>query len=61
MKLTRAQQREIAKLYRRIKEPAVSYRQFRRSVKPLFAGQGCAVVEWQGMIIGVEPDGYAHS
>ena len=37
-----------------------TYRQFRASVQP-FIGGGCVLVEWCGMWVGIEPDGYTHT
>jgi len=39
----------------------ISYRQFRRGVRPMFGGQGCILVQWCGMWVGIEPDGYTHT
>lgn len=39
-------------------EPALTYRQFRRAVYP---GWDCIMLPWQGMWLGIEPDGYTHS
>lgn len=36
----------------------ITYRQFRRGVQP---GPGCVMVQWAGMWLGIEPDGYTHS
>ena len=35
-----------------------TYREFRKSVTPGFGWIG---VEWAGMYLGIEPDGYTHS
>ena len=35
-----------------------TYREFRRTVTP---GPGCVMIPWQGMWLGIEPDGYTHS
>lgn len=68
MYLTRPQRVALAKLYRRYYGDTprsafhglslVSYCAFRRSVLP---GPKCIMVRWNGMWIGIEPDGYAHS
>lgn len=58
MKLNRAQVQSLFKLYQRLESPAYSFLQFRRTVLP---GYGCAMVQWCGMWIGIEKDGYAHS
>lgn len=36
----------------------LTYKQFRAYVKPSF---DCLMVPWQGMWLGIEPDGYTHS
>jgi hypothetical protein len=38
-----------------------AYREFRRTVKPVFAGDGAVIVQWSGMWVGIEPDGYTHT
>ena len=40
------------------KHPSVSYRRLRAQVQP---GPGCVMLPWQGMWLGIEPDGYTHS
>ena len=59
--LTRPQRRALKQIYDRPQTPAESYRRFRRKVVPLLAGQGCVMIPWQGMWIGIETDGYAHT
>ena len=36
----------------------MSYRQFRRTV---LMGYNCVMVQWCGMWLGIETDGYTHS
>lgn len=36
----------------------LSYRQFRKRVH---SGSGCIMVQWCGMWVGIEPDGYTHT
>lgn len=36
----------------------MTYREFRRTVQPFF---GCILVNWCGMILGIETDGHTHS
>ena len=55
---TRAQRVALKKLWLRKGNEAGSYREFRKSVMP---GFGYIGVEWCGMFIGIEKDGYAHS
>ena len=39
----------------------MTYRQFRRSVEPMFGGDGAVVVKWWTMWLAIEPNGYTHS
>ena len=57
MKITIEQKIAIKRLYDR-NSLGVSYLQFRRTVK---RGYDCLMVEWCGMWIGIEKDGYTHS
>ncbi len=41
--------------------PPLTYRSFRRSVEGLIGGNGCIMVPWCGMWLGIETDGYAHT
>ena len=38
-----------------------TYLQFRRAVHELFMGEGAIVVQWNGMWLVIEPDGYVHT
>jgi hypothetical protein len=38
-----------------------TYLQFRRAVHELFMGEGAIVVQWSGMWLVIEPDGYVHT
>ena len=40
------------------KNRAISYREFRNKVEQ---GSGCIMVQWFGMWLGIETDGYTHS
>ena len=31
------------------------------ALRPMMCGDGCALLPWQGMWLGIEPDGYTHS
>jgi len=42
-------------------KPELSYRDFRKLARPMICGDGCVLVPWQGMWLGIEPDGYTHS
>lgn len=39
----------------------MSYRQFRKTVTPMFGGDPCVMVKVGAIWIGIEADGYAHS
>jgi hypothetical protein len=56
--LNKAQQRALKAVYDRDWNKPASYLAFRRTVQP---GWGCVMVEWCGMQLGIEPDGYTHS
>lgn len=57
---TKAQQRALLELYRRFKQ-SESFLRFRRNAFWEFANGPALMVPWAGMIMGIEPDGYAHS
>lgn len=40
---------------------SISYRRFRKTVQPLFFGDGCVMVKFSNMWLGIERDGYTHS
>ena len=56
--ITKAQQKAVLKVYLRDIEEASSYLQFRRRVK---RGRDCIMLQWKGMWLGIEADGYTHS
>ena len=56
--LNKAQQRALKAVYDREWNKPESYLQFRRTVQP---GWDCVMVEWCGMWLGIESDGYIHS
>lgn len=41
-----------------VKVPSKQWRSFRKRV---MGGPGCLMIEWRGMWLGIEPDGYTHS
>ena len=59
MQLSKAQQRALLDLYRR--NPNGTYLAFRRNVRPIIGKPDVAMVQWCGMTLGIEPDGYVHS
>ena len=56
--LTKAQQKAVLRVYLRDTGEAESYLQFRRRVKHC---NGFIMLQWKGMWLGIEPDGYTHS
>jgi hypothetical protein len=67
--LNKAQQRALkavydrGPIYRTIKvghERPITYRQFRKRVR-IDTLIDCAMVQWCGMTLGIEQDGYTHS
>ena len=44
-----------------VKVPTIQWRRFRAKVQPYFDSSGCIMLEWKGMWLGIEPDGYTHS
>ena len=57
--ITRAQRQELKVIYDRKPLP-MTYRQFRKTAFGAFLDT-CVMVEWCGMLLGIEPDGYTHS
>jgi hypothetical protein len=55
--LNKSQRAALARVWRRDPQ-GLTYRQFRATVQH---GPGCAMVQWCGMWLGIEPDGYTHS
>ena len=43
-----------------IRVPSIQYRKFRNRVQPFFGGD-CIMIEFAGMWLGIETDGYTHS
>lgn len=58
MTLTRAQREALKRIYDRDPAKYESYRAMRRQVHP---GPDCAMIQWCGMWLGIEKDGYTHS
>ena len=64
--LSRAQRCALKRLYDRIEQTdayagIMTYRQFRKTISPMFDKSGGIMVPWCGMWLGVERDGYTHS
>lgn len=72
MTLTRPQREALLRVYRRVLEAdrpamnaqqyiAFTYLKFRRTVQPTIGCDGCIMVPFAGMWLGIERDGYTHS
>ncbi len=59
MKLTKPQQVALKRIYQR-KYMIETYLTFRRRVFPYYDG-GCAMIQINNMVLGIEPDGHVHS
>ena len=59
MRITDAQKRAIKRIYGR-QDLGMTYLAFRRSVERACYSD-CLMVEWCGMWLGIETDGYVHS
>ena len=60
MKLTKPQMQSLHKKWQRNNQE-MSYLQFRRTVFPEIGSWNCAMVWWNGMLVGIETDGHAHT
>ena len=58
VRLTKAQQIALKRVYDRDWSNPASYLAFRRTVQP---GWDCVMVLWCGMWLGIELNGYTHS
>ena len=58
MTLTKPQQQALLRVYQRSEAPTETFLAFRRRVQP---AMGYVMIEWCGMWLGIEPDGYTHS
>ena len=66
MKLTKPQQQSLLRKYidgqhENGSTRDISYREFRKAVKPAFLRDGSVVVSWCGMWLLIESDGYTHT
>ena len=66
MKLTKDQQKALAKLVNRDRETQAGFggwtwKNYRDARRKVSLGPGCVMIEWAGMWVGIEPDGYTHT
>ena len=60
MVLTKAQRHALYRVWMRDETIAPSYLAFRRRAIPN-SMMDCVMIQWHGMWLGIEPDGYTHS
>ena len=58
MKLTKLQRKAVYRKFNQDPDGSSTYREFRRRV---IIGVDCAMIQWCGMWLGIESDGYTHS
>lgn len=58
--VNKAQRQSLLRKWRQ-NDQGMSYRAFRKAVFPYFDSSGCVMVQWSGMWLGIERDGYTHS
>lgn len=66
--LTKEQRKALKRVYdrapifnSRADDKPISYKEFRKTIEPTFGLDGCVMVYWAGMWLGIEADGYTHS
>lgn len=60
--ITREQRQAIKRIFDRNSDGSTTYRQFRRRViSGGFGSDRYLMIEWRGMWLGIERDGYTHS
>jgi len=57
MKINKAQSKALHRKWTQ-NDQGMTYLQFRRTVE---SGWDCIMVQWSGMWLGIESDGYTHS
>jgi len=60
MTITKAQRKAIKKIYDR-RDPSTAHLSYRTFRKNVVHGYDCLMVQWAGMWLGIESDGYTHS
>ena len=60
VRTTKAQRRALKRVYDRT-PLGITYRRFRADIMPTFGCDGAVVVDWCGMFLCIETDGYTHS
>ena len=60
MRLNKYQIRSLKRLFDRLKPP-ISFLNFRRECYPEIGCKDTAIIEYNGITYGIEPDGYCHT
>jgi hypothetical protein len=53
--------RIVADTGKHVAVPSLQWRRFRKQVQLYFDNSGCVMIQWRGMWLGIETDGYIHS
>lgn len=63
VKTTRKQRIALRRkhVHGQLEEKGISYRNFRASIQPTFGMDNAIVVQWCGMWLAIEKDGYVHT
>lgn len=62
IKTTKAQRHAILRYWLRDgSHRGMTYKEFRRTVQPTFGCDGAVVLQWCGMWVCIEKDGYGHT
>lgn len=67
--LTPEQEQALERLYERSADGASTFEEFAERAQPMIGwvdwasphGNGCIIVGWCGMFVGIETDGYTHT
>ena len=60
MNITQAQSDTLVRKWEQDNQ-GLTLAEFVKTAQPLIAGNGCIMVPWCGMWVGIEEDGYAHT
>jgi hypothetical protein len=59
--LTKQQRIALKRKFDQEPDGSANYREFRKRVVPEMFSDGCVLIQWCGMWLGIETDGYSHS
>ena len=61
IEMTSEQTIALEKLYSRSSDGCATFEEFEQRAQPMIGGDGCIIVGWCGMFVGIEADGYTHT